>query len=154
MKASILDHDTHAGLADPAFVAQPRERGHLVLVPTGPYADGHRPVGAPRPRSGPVGPQQVSGPPPMRLTPFGRLVVSVLAASVLALLLSMFAGSLASASGEAKEITVRAGQTLSGIAAEHLPELPVRDAVVELQILNGLSTSHIHVGQTLRLPTP
>lgn len=90
----------------------------------------------------------------MRLTSFGRLVVSVLAAIVLALLLSTYAGSLASASGDAEEITVQAGQTLSEIAAKHLPDLSIRDAVVELQILNGLSTSHIHAGQTLRVPSP
>jgi LysM repeat protein len=116
-------------------------RPHLVLVPTG-----HDAVRAARAA------QQAQ--PPLRLTPFGRLVFSLLAAAALALLLSVFAGSLASASGEAQEITVRAGQTLSGIAAEHLPGLPIRDAVVELQVFNGLSSSNIHVGQTLLIPSP
>jgi LysM repeat protein len=138
MKASILDHDTPVATS-PTTAWEPRQRAHLVLVPTGPAARGS------------VAPQE---PVAMRLTSFGRLVVSVLAAAALALLLSAFAGSLASASGEAKEITVQAGQTLSEIAAKHLPDLSVRDAVVELQILNGLSTSQIHAGQTLRVPSP
>lgn len=138
MKASILDHDTPVATS-PATAWAPGQRAHLVLVPTGPHARGE---------------QLRRQEPAMRLTSFGRLVVSVLAAIVLALLLSTYAGSLASASGEAKEITVQAGQTLSEIAAKHLPDLSIRDAVVELQILNGLSTSHIHAGQTLRVPAP
>lgn len=137
MKASILDQEITLA---PRAVDE-SGRPHLVLVPTGPAA-----VRAAREARG--------SEPPMRLTAFGRLVVSLLAAITLALLLSTFAGSLASASGEAKEITVRAGQTLSGIAAEHLPQLSIPDAVVELQLLNGLSSSHIHVGQTLRIPSP
>ncbi len=145
MKASILDREvsreTAQGTCAPCG-ADEAGRPHLVLVPTG--AEAVR--AAQRART--------ASEPPMRLTPFGRLVVSLLAATVLALLLSAFAGSLASASGEAKEITVRAGQTLSGIAAEHLPDLPIPDAVVELQLLNGLSSSHIHAGQTLRIPPP
>jgi LysM repeat protein len=90
----------------------------------------------------------------MRLTRFGRLVVSILVAAALLLLVTGLAGSLASASGEVEQITVRAGQTLSGIAVEYLPELSVRDAVVELQIFNSLSTDQIHIGQTLRIPSP
>lgn len=78
----------------------------------------------------------------------------VLVAAILVVLLNAVAGSLASASGEVEQITVRAGQTLSGIAVEYLPELSVRDAVVELQLSNDLSTDQIHVGQTLRIPSP
>lgn len=137
MKASILDQETTLAPRG----ADDRGRPHLVLVPTG--AESVRAAHEAR-----------AGQAPMRLTTFGRLVVSLLAAITLALLLSTFAGSLASASGEAKEITVRAGQTLSGLAAEHLPELSIPDAVVELQLLNGLSSPNIHVGQTLRVPSP
>ena len=49
-------------------------------------------------------------------------------------------------------VTVEAGQTLSGIADEYLPDLSVAEGVARLQLLNGLSTSHIHVGQVLRIP--
>jgi hypothetical protein len=136
-----------AGILDPVAPSHPYTetgtgvigRPHLVLVPTGREA---------------VRAARAAQQPPLRLTPFGRVVLALLAAVALALLLSVFAGSLASASGEAREVTVRAGQTLSGIAAEHLPQLPIRDAVVELQIFNGLSSSNIHVGQTLRIPSP
>jgi hypothetical protein len=144
-----------AGILDPVATSHPSTdtitgasgRPHLVLVPTGREAVGQASVGATPPARPPLRP-------PLRLTPFGRLVFALLAAVALALLLSVLAGSLASASGEAQEITVRAGQTLSGIAAEHLPEVPIRDAVVELQVFNGLSSSNIHVGQTLRIPSP
>lgn len=145
MKASILDREVSREMATGPVAARSDDatgRPHLVLVPTG--AEAVREARRAR----------TASEPPMRLTTFGRLVLSLLAAALLALLLSAFAGSLASASGEAKEITVRAGQTLSGIAAEHLPDLPIPDAVVELQLLNGLSSSHVHAGQTLRIPTP
>lgn len=138
MKASTLDYETPVAPRGTDLPGRPR----LVLVPTGAAAV----RAAERARASEL--------PPMRLTAFGRLVVSMLAATILALLLSAFAGSLASATGEAKEITVRAGQTLSGIAAEYLPELPIQEGVVELQLLNGLSSSHVHAGQTLRVPTP
>ena len=136
MTTSILDPRVATPRLGPTQSVQ-RQR-HLVLVPTG--------AGELRPRGA------IAAPVPVRLTAFGRLVVAVVAAILLALLLSAFAGSFASATGEAREITVGAGQTLSGIAAEHLPELPVRDAVVELQVLNGLSTSQVHAGQRLLIP--
>lgn len=135
MTTSILDPQVATGRVRSAPASQPR---HLALVPTG--ADVVT-----------TGASSVA-PARMRLTSFGRLVVSVVAAIGLALLLSAFAGSLASATGEGAQITVKAGQTLSGIAAEHLPQLPVRDAVVELQLVNGLSTPQVHAGQTLLIP--
>lgn len=137
MSTGILDRETHVRHEQRVGVDR-AERPHLVLVPTGAAA-----VHAARARQ-----------PKMRLTRFGRLVVSLFVAAVLVALVTAFAGSLASASAEVELITVRAGQTLSGIAAEHLPELAIRDAVVELQIFNNLSTDQIHAGQTLRIPAP
>ena len=134
MNADILDRQVLDRSSEPWHVAR-ADRPHLVLVPTGPSV---RPSREPR----------------MRLTRRGRLVVLVLVAAILVVLLNAVAGSLASASGEVEQITVRAGQTLSGIAVDYLPELSVRDAVVELQLFNDLSTDQIHVGQTLRIPSP
>jgi len=116
-------------------------RPHLVLVPTGcDAAQGSRAAHHPAPRS------------PMRLTRFGRLVRTILVASVIALLGVGLAGQLASATGDPRTVTVQSGQTLSGIAARELPELPVTDGVVQLQVANSLSTSQVHAGQQLVIP--
>jgi len=116
--------------------SRPAGRPHLVLVPTG--RDAARAARAAQP--------------PLRLTRFGRLVVALLVAAVVSLLAVGLAGQLASASGEPRTVTVTAGQTLSGIAARELPQLPVTDGVVELQVANSLSSTQIHVGQQLVIP--
>ncbi|GAA2024261.1 hypothetical protein GCM10009740_12230 [Terrabacter terrae] len=116
-------------------------RPHLVLVPTGrDAARGSRAAHHSSPRS------------PMRLTRFGRLVRTILVASVVALLGVGLAGQLASATGDPHTVTVQSGQTLSGIAARELPELTVPDGVVQLQVANSLSTSQVHAGQQLVIP--
>jgi hypothetical protein len=124
-------------LSRPRFTAAPARR-HLVLVPTGPDALGAGPV--PRPR--------------MRLTRRGRVVVAVLVAALVAVVGVGLAVQLASAHAVPRVITVERGQTLWGIASRELPGLPVTDGIVELQIANSLSTSQIHVGQRLVVPTP
>ncbi|MFM6849084.1 MAG: LysM peptidoglycan-binding domain-containing protein [Terrabacter sp.] len=115
---------------------RPNARPHLMSVPTGRDA-----VRAAR-----------AAQPPLRLTRFGRLVVGLLVAAVISLLAVGLAGQLASASGASRTVTVTAGQTLSGIAARELPQLPVTDGVVELQLANSLSTNELHVGQQLVIP--
>ncbi len=114
----------------------PRPRPQLVLVPTG--RDAVRAARADQP--------------PLRLTRFGRLVVTLLVSSVLVALGVGFAGQFASATDAPRSITVQSGQTQSGIAARELPDLPVSDGVVELQLANSLSTSMIHAGQRLVIP--
>lgn len=141
MSAIVLEAVRHQHAAGPARPA-PTGRPRLVLVPTGPDAD--RQVR----RSRAVGDAQ----PPLRLTRFGRLVVSLLVATVVSVLGVGLAGQLASASGEPRTVTVQSGQTLSGVAARELPELPVSDGVVELQVANGLSTTAVHAGQQLVIP--
>ena len=116
---------------------QPAVRPHLVLVPTG--------RGAVRTAR--------AAQPPMRLTRFGRLVVALLVASVISVLAVGLAGQLASASTASRTITVTSGQTLSGIAARELPGRSIADGIVELQIANSLSTTAIHAGQQLVVPS-
>jgi LysM repeat protein len=48
--------------------------------------------------------------------------------------------------------TVQPGQTLSGIAAAQLPQLPVADAVARIQVANDLTSSDVHAGQALLIP--
>lgn len=117
--------------------AGPGARPKLVLVPTGADAVGLL-------RSGPR--------PALRLTGRGRLVVAFLVALVLGAAAVIAGGAFASATGDARTVTVHAGQTLSEIAASVLPELAIGDAVVELQVANSLSTDQVHAGQTLRIP--
>ena len=111
-------------------------RSHLVLVPTGPEA-----VRAAR-----------AAQPPMRLTRLGRLVVSLLVAATVSVLGVGLAGQLASATGASHTVTVQSGQTLSDIAARELPDLPIAEGVVELQMANGLSSNQIHTDQRLVIP--
>ncbi|MBK8435055.1 MAG: LysM peptidoglycan-binding domain-containing protein [Austwickia sp.] len=47
---------------------------------------------------------------------------------------------------------VRPGQTLSEVAHEHLPSLPVREGVTRLQLLNRLTAPEVTVGQSLAIP--
>ncbi|GAA6527134.1 LysM peptidoglycan-binding domain-containing protein [Intrasporangium sp. DVR] len=108
-----------------------------------------RPAPAPRPRLVLVRPVAQ---PTYRLTSRGRLVVAFLVALLLAGLALAVAGQLASASGRPESITVEAGQTLSEIASRQLPHLPIAEGVVELQLANNLSTSHLHAGQTIVIP--
>lgn len=111
-----------------------------------------RPTPAARPRLVLV-PQPVPEP-AYRLTRRGRLLVALLVAVGVSLLALVLAGQLASAAGPPRSITVEAGQTLSEIAARELPQLPITDGIVELQLANNLSTSHVHAGQTLVIPDP
>lgn len=111
-----------------------------------------RPTPAARPRLVLV-PQPASEP-AYRLTRRGRLVVALLVAVAVSLLALVLAGQLASAAGPPRSITVEAGQTLSEISERELPQLPITDGIVELQLANNLSTSHVHAGQTLVIPDP
>jgi LysM repeat protein len=47
---------------------------------------------------------------------------------------------------------VQSGQTLSEIAATQLPDLPVAEAVAQIQLANDLASDQVHAGQTLRIP--
>ncbi|WP_256795410.1 LysM peptidoglycan-binding domain-containing protein [Terrabacter sp. Ter38] len=133
MSAIVLEAVRQPHTEEPAR-SRPTGRPRLVLVPTGPEA-----ARAARP--------------PMRLTRFGRLVVTLLVAGVVSVLGVGLAGQLASATGEPRTVTVQAGQTLSGIAARELPELTPAQGVVELQIANALSTTSIHAGQQIVVPS-
>lgn len=118
--------------AHPLGGARPR----LTLVPTGAEA----------------GPRELER--TMRLTRFGRLLVTLFVATALVATVVTVAGSFAGASGPGQTITVEVGDTMSQIAAERLPDLSIPDGVVAIQVANALSTSEIHAGQSLVIPTP
>lgn len=113
-------------------------RPQLSLVPTG-----RRAAGATRAER-----------PHLRLTRFGRLTVTVATLAVVVALGIGLTSQLASAAVEGRPLTVESGQTLSQIAARELPDVPVLEGVVSLQLANGLSTDQVHAGQQLIVPVP
>jgi hypothetical protein len=135
MSAIVLEAVRQPHTEEPAR-SHPAGRPRLVLVPTG--RDAARIDRAARP--------------PLRLTRFGRRVVTLLVAGIVSVLGVGLAGQLASATGEPRTVTVQSGQTLSGIAARELPDLTTAEGVVELQIANALSTTAVHTGQQLVVP--
>jgi hypothetical protein len=89
---------------------------------------------------------------PLRLTRAGRLAVTltVLVAAVVASIALLSGG--ASATVVDHSTTVQRGQTLSEVASQQLPGLPVADAVARIQVANDLTSSEVHAGQTLLIP--
>ena len=88
----------------------------------------------------------------LRLTRAGRLcLTAVVAVTLAAVAIAVFSGGV-SATVIDRSTTVRAGQTLSEIAARQLPELTVSDAVARIEVVNNLTGSQIHAGQTLLIP--
>lgn len=113
-------------------------RPRLVLVPTGDAVPARRAA-------------------PFRLTRAGRLAITlavtlaVAAALVVAVAGTGFGGDSAGPVAD-HATTVQRGQTLSEIAAQQLPQLPVSQGVVQIQLANDLSSPHVHAGQTLVIP--
>lgn len=74
--------------------------------------------------------------------------------ALLALVLSAVAARIAT--GPAVQVdhatTVRPGQSLSEVAAEQLPGVPLRESVPALQVANGMSTTAVAAGQALLVP--
>lgn len=51
-----------------------------------------------------------------------------------------------------RHVTVRPGETLSGIAARELPEVAVSEGVAQIQLANNLSSPYLAAGQDLAIP--
>lgn len=87
----------------------------------------------------------------LRLTRRGRLALT----GMVAVLIALVAGSMVSMMGPAgatSAVVVEPGMTLTQIAAEQLPELPLSQAITDIQRANSLSTTSIAVGQELVIP--
>ena len=127
-----------------------------------PHVDGASPVPAERPSGWPVGRPQLRLVPtgaavtslsmPVRMTRRGRLVRSGLAVAAALVITWTIVGAVAAGAAAPHLVTVTRGQTLSEIAAQQLPELPVHDGVVAIQLANGMSATDIHAGQVLTVP--
>ncbi|MDN5718266.1 MAG: LysM peptidoglycan-binding domain-containing protein [Janibacter sp.] len=119
--------------ATPIRIDVPARSRHLVSVPTGDAV-----VARPAVRT--------------RLTRRGRLAITTSALAVASVASATFA--FGGAAITPQEITVEPGQTLSQIASSELSGVPTAEAVADIQVANGLTTTHIHAGQTLTIPTP
>lgn len=132
---------------DGAVRTAPRSRpGHLRLVPTGGRlvaGDGLHGA-ATRSVRRPAGMA-------LRITRRGRLALTSTATLVVALVLLSLMG-LVGPAGATGSVVVQPGMTLSQIASEQLPDLPLSQAVTDIQRANKLSTSSIAVGQELVIP--
>lgn len=87
----------------------------------------------------------------LRITRRGRLAVTTTVATVLALVLASMVGLLGPA-GATASVVVEPGMTLSQIAAEQLPDVPLSRAVTDIQRANHLSTTSLAAGQELVIP--
>lgn len=87
----------------------------------------------------------------LRITRRGRLAATSSLTLVVALVIASVIGLLGPAGGSSS-VVVQPGMTLSQIAAEQLPELPLSQAVTDIQRANQLSTTSIAAGQELRIP--
>lgn len=111
--------------------ARPVRSRHLVSVPTGAAA-----------------PERSRG--ALRVTRRGRLAMTTAGLAVATVAGAGFAfGGPASAG---PEVTVGQGQTLTSIARAEMSDVPTGEAVMQIQLANDLSSSHVHVGQTLTIP--
>ncbi len=133
-----------------------------LAIPTHTPHDGTSPAPLDRPAGMPLGRPQlrlvptgalVSGRPErVRMTRRGRLVRTGVAVAIALVLTWTVVGAVAAGAMAPHIVTVTRGQTLSQIATQQLPGLPVRDGVAAIQLANGLSTSDIHAGQVLTVP--
>ncbi len=136
MSAAVaLDQPTLSGLSTPAG-----RRSHLRLLP------------APVPTHPAGATVMVRS---IRVTRRGRLLVTALTTLLVLTLVAAMSGLLPAFGGvQPVDVVVQPGQTLSEIAAVHLPGLPVGQGVVEIQLANSLSSLQVQAGQVLHIPAP
>ncbi len=127
----------------------------LIPVAAGAESLGVRGARAPRRPGGHlrvVGPdERAARPAPLHITRRGRLTLTSTVALVLVIVLTSLVNALGPADASSA-VVVQPGMTLSEIAAEQLPELPLSQAVTDIQRANRLSTTDIAVGQELVIP--
>lgn len=88
----------------------------------------------------------------MRITRRGRLALTSSLTLVVALVVASVLGLLGPA-GATTSVVVEPGTTLSQIAAEQLPGVPLSQAIVDIQQANKLSTTSVAAGQELVIPS-
>lgn len=87
----------------------------------------------------------------MRITRRGRVARTIaifMAIGALAVATLM----MVSPASAAIEVEVQPGQTLSEIAATHLPNMPLDRAIVAVQVENSMNSAQVQTGQRLLIP--
>ncbi|HET8601211.1 MAG TPA: LysM peptidoglycan-binding domain-containing protein [Segeticoccus sp.] len=132
-----------------------RRRGrHLRLVPTGPDAQPRITPPARRAPERAARPRVIAQEQSVRITRRGRLAVTLLVtAAVITLAATMWSAGAPAVPTIDHTTTVAPGQTLSQIATEQMPGVPMQQAVNQLQLTNNLSSADVHAGQVLQIPT-
>lgn len=94
--------------------------------------------------------------PRMRLTARGRMARQLLGLALAVVVVLLLAWQAAGVGGDAgsQRVVVGPGETLSHVAVEHLPGVPVEQGVLMVQEANGLGTSQVEAGQELVVPRP
>lgn len=88
---------------------------------------------------------------PLRITRRGRLALTSSATLVVALVIAAVLGMMGPA-GATSSVVVQPGMTLTQIAGEQLPGVPLSQAITDIQRANKLSGSSIAAGQELVIP--
>lgn len=88
----------------------------------------------------------------LRLTRRGRLAITLSAVITIAGLLVIAGSAFAATPAPADTVVVQSGQSLSDVAHQALPQLPVREAVARVQWANELNSMQVSAGQSLRIP--
>lgn len=89
----------------------------------------------------------------LRITRRGRLLLTLLGFGAVSLLALVVAARLAAPLPIPEHVTViRPGETLSHIALEEMPRLPMEVAVARIQAANSLNSPALVEGQSLVIP--
>lgn len=88
----------------------------------------------------------------LRLTRRGVLAIAVIVVAVAIACGLLIAHAVAPAPLGPTSVVVQSGQTLSEVAHHALPQLPVQEAVVRVQLANDLNSLQVSAGQTLLIP--
>lgn len=114
------------------FQEQPQATRHLALVPQ-------------------LAPAQGVESAVMHITRRGRLARAVAIVLTIAVL-AVATVTMVTPASAAIEVEVQPGQTLSEIAATHLPNVPLDRAMVAVQLENDMNSTHVQTGQRLVIP--
>lgn len=128
--------DTYPGVRVGGRPAPRRAVSHLHLVPTGAL---------------------VIQPSPAPAAVFARRRFAAACVALVVIAGALMAGRAMAAGAEVvpqHEVTVRAGETLSEIAAREMPAVRTDQAVVAIEHASNLGSLQVQAGQKLLIPTP
>lgn len=108
----------------------------------------------PRPRLTLVPPLPAEAEPRPGLTRRGRLLRTLLAFTLLMIAVLRVVDPAPEPPDLSTDhsATVRAGQTLTDVAREHLPALATEEGVRRIRLVNGLQNTVVYAGQSLDIP--